>query len=244
MNIFESFKDFNINEGVYDKNIFKAIMLAGGPGSGKSTVVEKVTFADKLNDRFPSSALGLKFVASDVPFEYWLEKENLSKDLEMLKKERPEEYKRAMEIRKKAIKISDSQFELFLKGRLGIVVDGTGKDFNKIKRIGDNFESLGYDKIMIFVNTSLDVALERNEKRTRTIPKEEAIEMWKQVQNNIGKFQKYFGKNRFIVVDNNVYASDDYLMEIHKEIRKFLKEPIQNDIAVDWIENELMLKGR
>ncbi len=32
-----------LQEGVYDPNIFKAFFLAGGPGSGKSYVVRKTT---------------------------------------------------------------------------------------------------------------------------------------------------------------------------------------------------------
>ena len=37
-------KTYNeLQEGVYDPNIFKAFFLAGGPGSGKSYVVRKTT---------------------------------------------------------------------------------------------------------------------------------------------------------------------------------------------------------
>ncbi len=43
-----------IQEGVYDPNIFKAVFLAGGPGSGKSFVVRTTT-----------GGLGLKIVNSD-----------------------------------------------------------------------------------------------------------------------------------------------------------------------------------
>ena len=241
--IFETFNDF-INEGVYDKNIFKAILLAGGPGSGKSYVAEKVTFADKLADRFPMSSLGLKFISSDIPFEYHLKKEGIPMDLDKLKTENPVEYERAMEIRSKAKRISETQFDLLLKGRIGLVIDGTGRDFNKIKGIGDNFDSLGYDKIMIFVNTSLDVALHRNSLRERKVSEDEARKMWKQVQDNIGKFQRYFGKERFIFIDNNSYASEDYLMEINKEIRSFLREPIKNEVAQEWIDKEMEIKKR
>jgi len=242
--IFESFNEYSINEGVYDKGIFKAILLGGGPGSGKSYVAETLTFADKLNNKFPMSALGLKFVNSDIAFEHGLEMANISFDLDSLKKDDPTEYKRAMDIRQRAKSITNTQFDLYINGRLGLVIDGTGRKFDKIKDTGDNLESLGYDKLMIFVNTSLDVALERNAKRKRKVSEDEAILMWKQVQDNIGKFQKYFGRDNFIVVDNNVYASDEYLMDINKEIRNFLNKPIENDIAVKWIQNELNLKRK
>ena len=57
------FKEF-LAEGVYDKNIFKAFFLAGGPGSGKSWVSAKTL-----------SGAGLKVINSDSAFESLLKKE-------------------------------------------------------------------------------------------------------------------------------------------------------------------------
>ena len=55
-----------IQEGVYDPNIFNAIFLAGGPGSGKSYVVRKTT-----------GGLGMKIVNSDDIYEKDLENAGL-----------------------------------------------------------------------------------------------------------------------------------------------------------------------
>ena len=55
-----------IQEGVYAPNIFNAIFLAGGPGSGKSYVVRKTT-----------GGLGMKIVNSDDIYEKDLEKAGL-----------------------------------------------------------------------------------------------------------------------------------------------------------------------
>ena len=57
--------------------------------------------------------------------------------------------------------------DLSIKGRLGMVVDGTGRDYDKIKNQVAQLRQLGYDCYMIFVNTSLDVALERNSKERK-----------------------------------------------------------------------------
>ena len=56
-----------LQEGVYDPNIFKAFFLAGGPGSGKSFVVRKTT-----------GGTGLKIVNSDPAFELLIKKASLS----------------------------------------------------------------------------------------------------------------------------------------------------------------------
>ena len=46
---------------------------------------------------------------------------------------------------------------------------------------------------MIFVNTSEDVAQERNQQRSRTLARDEVTRMWNEVQKNIGAFQSLFG---------------------------------------------------
>ena len=44
---------------------------------------------------------------------------------------------------------------------------------------------------MIFVNTSLDVALERNKRRERSVPEYITRKSHAIVQSNIGKFQNF-----------------------------------------------------
>ena len=56
-----------LQEGVYDPNIFKAIFMAGGPGSGKSYVTRRTT-----------GGTGLKLVNSDDAFEAMMKKAGLS----------------------------------------------------------------------------------------------------------------------------------------------------------------------
>lgn len=225
--IFESLNDYLLNEGVYDKHIFKAFFLAGGPGSGKSYVADHTV-----------EGLGLKMVNSDPAFEFLLNKAGLSTKLADMS---DEEFQKAMEIRNRAKSISEKQFDMYVNGRLGLVIDGTGKDFNKIKKAADNLKSLGYDTYMIFVNTSLDVAQERNLLRERVLKRKDVEDFWKQVQSNIGKFQNYFGTKNFIVVDNND-ANEDVFVRVHKRIKNLLSEPIENYKAKQWIERELKKK--
>jgi predicted kinase len=100
---------------------------------------------------------------------------------------------------------------------------------------------LGYDTYMIFVNTSLEVALQRNRVRTRSVPEDITRKSWNTVQNNIGKFQNMFGMRNMIVVDNND-AKEDELLKVYKQVRRLINVPVQNYVAKKWIENELRLK--
>ena len=49
--------------------------------------------------------------------------------------------------------------------RLGMIIDGTGHEYNKIDKLKKHFESLGYDTYMVFVNTSLEVAQKKETKK-------------------------------------------------------------------------------
>lgn len=216
-------------EGVYDPGIFKAFFLAGGPGSGKSYVTNKVT-----------SGMNLKLINSDKAFESGIRKASMSFDINSMDKE---DYDRAMEIRQKSKDLTKLQQSLAIKGRLGLVIDGTGKDYAKIVKQAESLKELGYRTFMIFVNTSLNTALERNQMRDRKVPEDVVKEGWHQVQENMGKFQNYFQPENFIVVDNND-AGENILLKVYKRIRNLVNTPVTNPIAKQWIQNELELKRR
>ena len=216
-----------LQEGVYDPNIFKAFFIAGGPGSGKSFVVRKTT-----------GGLGMRIVNSDDIFEKLLDKEGLS--LKM-----PESEKEPRDIvRAKAKRLTSAKKANFIEGRLGLIIDGTGIDYDKIAGQATKLKQLGYDVHMIFVNTSLDVALERNAKRDRTVPESIAIKSWNDVQRNIGKFSQYFRQN-FVVVDNNDPLKNDgqIFNSVFKQIKSLANKRIYNKIAYKWIGDELRRRG-
>jgi cytidylate kinase len=216
-------------EGVYDPNIFKAIFLAGGPGSGKSLVAGKST-----------GGHGLKLVNSDPAFELLLKQAGLSLKMP------PEEFERKEKVRAQAKKITAKQKANYVEGRLGLIIDGTGKDAEKILFQKRHLEELGYDTYMIFVNTSVDVALANNAQRPRSLPDADVVKMWKAVQNNIGQFSNMF-RQGFIVVDNNdpVDPKDlELFKEIWKRVRGLLKKKVTNTRAQNWISMELAKKRR
>ena len=219
-----------IYEGVYDPGIFKAFFLAGGPGSGK-TFVTQSAFA----------GTGLKLVNSDVKFERDLRKANLS-----LKMPDEEKYFRDR-IRQGAKEFAGKQMDTYLKGRLGMIIDSTARDYPSIQRQYNLLRNIGYDCYMIFVNTSLDVALERNRTRSRSIPEYIVQKSWKGVQANMGAFQKVFGHSKMLIVDNNKDDKElvtQTLNTASRFIRSRLRTKPENSIAMSWIKKELELKRR
>ena len=214
-----------LQEGLYDPNIFKAFFLAGGPGSGKSYVARQAT-----------GGTGLKTVNSDDTFEYLLNKAGLSLKMP------PEEFERKEVVRVRAKKVTAAKQKNYVEGRLGLIIDGTGKDADKILYQKTMLDELGYDTYMIYVNTSLDVALQRNAKRSRSLAEPFVVKAWKDVQANIGKFSNIF-RAGFIVVDNN-NADEDILKQVYKRVKGLLRKKVQNTRAKNWMAAELAKKQR
>ena len=149
----------DIDEGVNDPGIFKAIILAGGPGSGKSYVAKKLGL----------KTLGLVVVNSDNFFELLMKRKGLS--LKM-----PDNETEEREAARMAAKgLTDKRYKSLIDARMGIILDSTSGDQGKTFKIWRELTSAGYDVKCIFIQTDLDVALQRNSERSRTIPEKIVI---------------------------------------------------------------------
>lgn len=217
----DRFKSY-IAEGVNDPAIFKAVFLAGGPGSGKSFVVGKTAL----------KALGFRLINSDEAFEKGLKKAGLTTD--------PEDIASAQgqAVRASAKALTGKIMTRALEGRNGIVVDGTGKDYENIKKQVDMLRKLGYAVHMIFVNTDLETAQKRNTMRSRSLPDDMVKKMWDRVQKNIGKFQALF-RNRMTIVDNSEGSNiEKATLEAYKDIKTWAAKAPENAIAIRWIKGQ------
>ncbi len=221
------FKEF-LAEGVYDRNIFKAFFLAGGPGSGKSWVSSRTL-----------SGAGMKVINSDAAFEALLKKEKMSLNF---KDYTDAELVRRDEIRAKAKRMTALSLGAAIEGRLGLILDSTARDVARIESEKAYMKALGYDTFMVFVNTSREVALVRNQERKRKLPDAIVIQNHKQVQANIGKLQNMFGNNNFAIIDNNK-VKEDVNPKVYKAVRKLVNRDPTSKVAKDWVKRELARKS-
>jgi len=216
-----------IQEGVYDPGIFKAVFLMGGPGSGKSTVV----------DGLGLKALGLKLVNTDKSFETGLKKAGQTLDLKLV----PAEIRDP--IRKKAKRQTTRMLDRYIDGRLGLIFDTTSANASKIKTYLNQLNHLGYESKMIYVSTSLDNAKKRNNMRPRKLPDEIVEKDWNNSQKNIAIMKKMFGKN-FVQVTN-----DDDLSSLQKKTNSLFSKLMtwstsfpMNKKSSLWKQRQLLTK--
>ena len=130
-------KQENISEGVNDPGIFKAVFLAGGPGSGK-TYVTKQLFG--IPDNLDISMTGMKMVNSDKEFKFLLNKFGFGTDLDKMPDDlfnqvtnpKDKDYSGLRDYSKELTKQRMKQYQ---DGKLGMIIDGTGHDYNKLAKM-------------------------------------------------------------------------------------------------------------
>jgi len=236
-------------EGVNDPGIFKAVFLAGGPGSGKTYVAGGIFgIPDKVN----VSAYGLKMVNQDTELETFLMKYFGTVDLDsmpddLFRQITDPSYSAHMGVRTHAKALSKQRLKLYKEGRLGVIIDGTGHKYKDVKDERQKLINLGYDTFMVFVNTSLEVAQKRNMGRARKLSPEIVDRYWNEVQKNMAYFQGLFGNANFLLVDNNAtlnpkQAQKKFNMLVGKGVGKFIKKPIKNATAKKWVKKQQILK--
>ncbi len=227
-------------EGVHDKSIFKAVFLAGGPGSGKDYVLDNTL-----------SGHGLTEINSDKALEFLMDKNSLDKTM-------PESEKEMRDIiRGKAKNMTELRQKLALLGRNGLIINGTGDDAEKIKRIKSGLEKLGYDTSMVLVNTKDEVSaarnIERGQRGGRTVPEDIRRQKWEAVQNARPELAKMFGQ-AYREFDNSedlrqappevVKAKKDEMLDLYKSVQDFVNQPPQSEMAQGWVAQELQKKDR
>lgn len=225
-------------EGVHDKGIFKAVFMGGGPGSGKDFVLSKTL-----------DGHGLTEINSDKAFEFLMDKNNL--DMKM-----PDSEEAARNVlRTKAKTLTDLRTKLAFIGRNGLIINGTGDDPEKVKKIKDRLEQLGYETSMLMINTKNEVSASRNVERGsrggRTVPESIRKQKWQAVQNARPELAKLFGDN-YMEVDNSDdlrsaapeirQAKEEEFTQLYKNIQKFISKPPKNKISKQWIADELSKK--
>jgi hypothetical protein len=260
-----------LDEGVFDPQILKCIFMAGGPGSGKSFAADtllgqhaevifglrKETGAKSIFANASFLPGGMKYVNSDRLFEKALADAGIDAgDLAQIYKTNPGRYDAQITgapdpeqpynpasirtVGKDRLKKLQAPYEA---ERLGMLVDGTGKSRQKIARQKERAAALGYDTYMIFVDTTLEVAQQRNLKRDRTLPEDgpDGLNaMWEACQVNKEYYQQLFGKN-FALVENNVYGP--LPEEIKADVEGFIDSPVENPLGKEWVESELDRRG-
>ena len=219
----------NIEERGMDPAMFKAVFTLSGPGAGKSFVADKMW-----------GGLGLKVVALDAILEPLMKKAGLNPKTDM--------DKTFGSLRDRSYGLLRKELDLYVQDRLGLVIDQTGADIARTREFKKKLDDLGYDCMMVWVNTPLEVAWARNLKRPRTVSREEFESKWAGARKNIEEYRQIFG-DRFLEIENSQNLSGaeinaQLIPVLTRKAMHFLRAPLRNPIGQAWIANQRAIPVR
>lgn len=198
-----------IKEGIEDKGIFKAVFMAGHPGAGKSYVLSKIK----------SGRVEPRIVNTDKSFPLFNKKQWNEK---------------WGEIKTKVKTMNKNQLALYINSLLPLAVDGTANETSVVLRRSGLLESFGYDIGMVYINTSLETAIKRAQKRERQVD----MGFIKNAYEQINKAKSFY-RSKFqtwMEVDNNEgELNDKVVIHAFKFMGKFYNSPIINPVGQDHV---------
>jgi adenylate kinase family enzyme len=188
----------------------KAVILAGAPGAGKSSIVGNII-----------SGMGLKVLNIDDHFIKNLKDAGVSLDL---KKGGPEERSKAATAMQSAQKTYASELEQEIEKRGNIVIDGTAASYKKTEQLKETLENVGYEVFMVYVYSSLEKSLRKNEDRFERSGGEDrslmpfiVLQTWAGVTKNFIPYLNLFGENFVATTTDKNLVDAESLEDIFKK---------------------------
>jgi cytidyltransferase-like protein len=185
----------------YNRGMFKAIFVTGGPGSGKDVIIREAIAESK--------AVELNSVQA---FDYLMDKQKLAE--------------KTGDFRREAV-----------RNRGPLIINGPADDHSRIITIKEELEELGYETIMVFVNTTNEASQERNQRLTKMVAESIRREKWELAQSCQESYKQNF--DNFIYFDNSseIESIEEDITETYKKINTFIESKNYGEISYSWLEN-------
>lgn len=202
-----------LSESINDKAIFKALFVAGFPGSGKTTMIKAVH----------DGSLPVMQVNSDVWTEYYMKFDRRAWD----------------DIGKLVKRHSLSNVYHNLNALLPLYVDSTGTNPNMFKRRVEILTEYGYDLKMIMIDVDIETSKARAKKREegggRVVDMKYIDKAYDQIKGDIGMYKKNIPDYKTIR-NNDGEFGPKFLKKISNEVFSFFSSPIKNQKGKDIVD--------
>jgi predicted kinase len=130
-----------------------------------------------------------------------------------------------------------------IRQRQPLIITGTTNEQYNIIAIREELEELGYETMMVFVNTSNESSRKRNEGHERMMAESVRQQRWEVTQLVAEKFNQEFKK--YLEFDNSIDLNEANEIEtsekeedisiIYEMTNWFFDTPVENEIAESWM---------
>lgn len=179
----------------------KAIILAGAPGAGKGTVLGGLNLSDLKTLNLDDTIAALSKEQGFTLNQKSTDAENRSKFMQAMRTATD----KLKGNTKQGIKGDIPQT---IENKESFILDGTSASYDQTSKLYNQLKDAGYDVMMLYVYTDLEMSLKRNQERfeksggqDRSLMPGAVLNTWKDVTKNFLKYQDLF-KDNFISVAN------------------------------------------
>jgi predicted kinase len=227
----KTFRAF-VRESGLNPGLLKCVFLAGGPGSGKSTIATDV-FGVAVHGEKVFGMLGMTVTSSDIVYERMLHEQGIKlHELADIEHSDPKLWTYLnTTVRGEAKREVDALRSQLMDLREGIIFDGTGVEYDEKVEQKTDAEHHGYDTYMIYVQTPLATSLARNEERERRLPEDVVVDIWTQCEANRPKYRTLYGAQYHEVEDSTTLFDDT-----RRLFMTLIREPVQNPKGRAWLD--------
>ena len=123
-----------------------------------------------------------------------------------------------------------------IRNRGPLIINGPADDVARISYIKEELEELGYDTLMVFVNTTNESSKERNSLLSRMMVESVRQDKWLKSQDNNRRFANMF--DNFVTFENmgTIDALEEEIHEVYQSTKLFLDSNITNESSDNWVE--------
>ena len=122
-----------------------------------------------------------------------------------------------------------------IRNRGPLIINGPADDNEKITYIKEELEELGYETMMVFVNTTDEASKERNSLLNRMMVESVRHDKWVKSQQVAKHYEEIY--ESFNVFDNtgDLESKEFDIHEIYQTSRDFLAKTVINESADEWL---------
>jgi predicted kinase len=124
-----------------------------------------------------------------------------------------------------------------IRTRAPLIINGPADDHERILYIKEELEDLGYETLMVFVNTTNEISQERNNRLSRMMMESVRQDKWLKSQNNKKVFSESFSNYIRINNTSSIENIEEDITYTYKEINQFIDTKCVNENAISWLEN-------
>lgn len=130
-----------------------------------------------------------------------------------------------------------------IRNRGPLIINGPADDTDRLSYIKEELEELGYETMMIFVNTTNEVSKERNSLLSRMMVESIRQDKWIKSQRNTKYFTESF--KTFIEFDNtgDLDSKEDDITGVYESTKDFLDSNVVGETAEEWLNRRKQMNG-